>query len=225
MSGTVGAGGVAGQREHEGLGAPGGAVVTAKLGVDEAKRRVALAGNGERKRHATAQLGLVAMAHRQHIFLLRARRIAGHVESEATVGGEFGRGRTERGGLLEQPQRRLGLAELDEGRGHAGLHPRVARRNFVGARVEAQRRLGIAHPERLAAGAEQRVEIARIVGEGGEIGTQRGCGVRPERLDDRPRRHLRGAGRLNWILGEGAARHDVRGRQQQQPVANPPPHR
>ena len=127
MGGTVGAGGVAGQREHEGLGAPGGAVVTAKLGVDEAKRRVALAGDGERKRHAAAQLGLVAKADRQHIFLLRTRRIAGHVEGKATVGSEFGRGCAERSGLLEQPQRRLGLAELDEGRGHAGLYPRVAR--------------------------------------------------------------------------------------------------
>ena len=51
-----------------------------------------------------------------------------------------------------------------------------------------ERRLGVAHRERGAAGADQRVEAARIVGEGGEVAAQLGAGAGVERLHDRARR-------------------------------------
>jgi hypothetical protein len=141
------AGGVAGQREHEGLGAPGSAVVTAKLGVDQTKRGVALAGDGERKRHATAQLGLVAKAHRQHIFLLRARGIARHVEGKAAVGGEFGRGRAERRG----PRTAACRLRLTHDGAEATPPLPGALRGVNPSRARASATPGNAHPERLAA--------------------------------------------------------------------------
>ena len=92
-------------------------------------------------------------------------------------------------------------------RSHAGLDPPIARRDLAGPRVEAERRLRIAHPQRFAAGAEQRIEIARIAGDLGHVATQVRAGIFGQRLDDRAGRIERAAARRGivavTILGVG----------------------
>jgi hypothetical protein len=142
---TVGAGGVAGEREDEGLDPPCGAVVATQLGIDHPQRRVAMAADGERQSQAAAQLRIVAPPQRGDIILLGAARVADHVEGEAAVGEDLGLRSAQHECFGKQRQRRLRLAELNQRRSHPRLDPRIARGDLVGAPEKGERRIGIAH--------------------------------------------------------------------------------
>ena len=217
MGGPVRPRPIAGQSEDEGLGSPGRAIVAAKLPVDHPKRRVALAADRQRERQPAPDLGILAPLKDKRIILLGAARIADHVIGEPTIAGDFHHRGAERDRLGEQVQGGAAALHLYQHRPHSRLHPRIAGGDLAGTRKEGERGLGVAAVDGGTAGADQSVEIAGIVGEGGEMTPELGAPVRDERLNDRARREVDGSARLRL----GAGGKDC-ARRQQKAAADPP---
>jgi len=206
---VVGALGVPVHRQHEGLRAPRGDVALADQRVERGDRRRLLARYALRQREAAAG-GVVVRMRGQHrlVIGLRAALVPRQVVGEAAIPGEFRIRHAEPAGIGEQAQRVLRLFELDERGAEPGLHPPVIRRDVLRAAEEADRRIGIAEDQGVAAGGGERRQIARLGGQRAQrLGEQFGrIGARRQRLDD-------GTGRRLGQRGRGG-REQERGNQQ-----------
>src|SRR5204863_172550 len=151
---------------------------------------IAMPADRQRKREAALDLGIGAAAQGKGIILLGAMLLARQIVSEAPVGGDLAFRRAERDRPGEQGQRLVGPLHPHQRRSHPGLYAPVRRVDLVGPGVKAEGSLSIAHGDGGAAGADQCVERARIVGQGDEVAAKLRPRAVVERLDDGPGRQI-----------------------------------
>ena len=122
------------------------------------------------------------------IIRLRPRREAEHVPGEAAVGRDLGLGAPIRTASANRGSASLARSSLTI----ACAMPALARAldgSASAARAKKFRAgVGIAHLQRRRAGAVERADAARILGERGQVAAQFGAGAVRQRLHDRTRR-------------------------------------
>ena len=182
--------------QHENMRTPRGAILPLQQRQQHPVGAASVATDGQADRLPTNGFvthGLIA-AVGQHFAVLRhgCGVVADQVVGQAPVERE---GHRIGSGLFRfgiPPQRFDRIIEVQPRTGNRRLYRRVGRRNLVGARKKAQRRLVVAQRNRGIARFEQRIGIARVFGQSAQCGVERLACARCSRFDHRMRHADRG---------------------------------
>jgi hypothetical protein len=166
---AVGAVGIAAKRGDEGADANGGAVTALSERGEGRQGARAIARDRLAQRQPAARFIGFRTGQRERVVGLRQRLLAEEIARQAAVGGEARYRRAEPGGAVEFSKRVARLAHRDQRRAHSRLGRRRARPDVGGAAEKADCRFGIAGIERGTAGTDQRLIVARGLGEDTDV--------------------------------------------------------
>ncbi len=124
--------------------------------------QITLAGYAERQGVTPDSLVIGGIAQRDTIVALRPILFADQVIGQPAIRGIIARLEPERLGLREIAERLARSLGADQDRGHAGLHPAVARIDLLGAREQCRGTAQITEPDRQIPRADQCIDVAGV---------------------------------------------------------------
>ena len=164
--------------------APCSAVTLVKQRLKHLLGRINLARNTERCGIAVDKIRICrSTLERRLIILLRSGLITGHVARKPSISEQRGLAKAKAGCLIEQAKRFGGILRLERYSSKPRLHSSIIGLDRIGAREEACGGPGVIHVDRRLTRPDQRINIARIGRQTGQVAAEIFSARGAERLD------------------------------------------